>query len=453
MAQAKSAVTENGRMLKQIIFFSLPLALSSILQLLFNAADVVVVGRFVGSAALAAVGSNSSLINLLVNLFVGLSIGSNVVAARCFGARDDAGVKNTVHTSVALGLASGTAMAFVGFFAARYLLELMSCPEDVIDLATLYLKIYFVGMPMNMLYNFSAALLRAVGDTRRPLYCLTLAGIVNVILNLVFVILFNMSVAGVALATIISQTISACLVCWLLIRERGPLHLELGSISFHKGALVQILRIGLPAGLQSTVFSLSNVVIQSAINSFGSVVVAGNSAAANLESFVYTAMNAFAQAAVTFTSQNIGARRCDNLDRVMRNCLLCAGLTGLVMGTGAYLLGSPLLSFYSGEPDVIAAGLSRMGYICRTYFLCGFMDVLASCLRGRGYSVVPMVVSLLGSCAFRLVWIATVFQLFRSTETLYISYPISWILTAGVHLICLLVVRRRQSAAPLSPAA
>ena len=346
----------SGPMLQKIILFSLPLAASSILQLLFNAADVVVVGRFAGSTALAAVGSNGALINLLVNLFVGLSLGANVVAARCFGAKDEEGVRNTVQTSVTLGLVSGFLLAVVGFFAARVLLELMSCPEDVIGLSTLYLKIYFIGMPMTMLYNFSSALLRAVGDTKRPLFCLAVAGVINVVLNLVFVILFSMSVAGVALATIISQTVSACMVTALLVKEKGPLHLDLGHLGFHAGALGQILRIGLPAGLQSTVFSLSNVVIQSAVNSFGSIVVAGNSAASNLEGFVYTAMNAFAQAAVTFTSQNMGARRYDNLDRVMRNCLLCATVTGLVLGGGASLLGEPLLHFYSSDEVVTAVG-------------------------------------------------------------------------------------------------
>lgn len=417
----------SGPMLQKIILFSLPLAASSILQLLFNAADVVVVGRFAGSTALAAVGSNGALINLLVNLFVGLSLGANVVAARCFGAKDDEGVRNTVQTSVTLGLVSGFFLAVVGFFAARVLLELMSCPEDVIGLSTLYLKIYFIGMPMTMLYNFSSALLRAVGDTRRPLFCL--------------------AVAGVALATIISQTVSACMVTALLVKEKGPLHLDLGHLGFHAGALGQILRIGLPAGLQSTVFSLSNVVIQSAVNSFGSIVVAGNSAASNLEGFVYTAMNAFAQAAVTFTSQNMGARRYDNLDRVMRNCLLCAAVTGLVLGGGASLLGEQLLHFYSSDEVVVTAGLARMHIICTTYLLCGCMDVLASCLRGRGYSVLPMVVSLVGSCLLRLVWIATIFQLFHTTTMLYLSYPVSWILTALVHLACLLVVRHKMKIA------
>lgn len=447
MAQAsRTADLTSGPMLQKIILFSLPLAASSILQLLFNAADVIVVGRFAGSAALAAVGSNGALINLLVNLFVGLSLGANVVAARCYGARDERGIQETVHTAVALGVCSGILLAGVGFFAARGLLELMSCPEDVIELSTLYLKIYFIGMPMSMLYNFSSALLRAVGDTKRPLICLASAGVINVVLNLVFVIGFHMSVAGVALATIISQTVSALMVTRMLMKESGSLRLDLHKLGFHKGVLLQILRIGLPAGLQSTVFSLSNVVIQSSINSFGSIVVAGSSASGNLEGFVYTGMNAFAQAAVTFTSQNIGARKYENLDRVMRNCLLCAVVVGFVLGGGAALAGEQLLRFYSTDAAVIAAGLERLRIVCGAYLLCGMMDVLASSLRGLGYSVLPMVVSLVGSCLLRLVWIATIFQLYRSPFTLYISYPISWLLTAAVHLFCLLVVRRKLMA-------
>ena len=445
MAQtSRSADLTSGPMLQKIILFSIPLAASSILQLLFNAADVVVVGRFAGSTALAAVGSNGSLINLLVNLFVGLSLGANVVAARCFGAKDDHGVQDTVQTSVTLGFVSGVLLAVVGFFAARGLLELMSCPEDVIGLSALYLKIYFIGMPMTMLYNFSSALLRAVGDTKRPLYCLAAAGLINVVLNLVFVIGFSMSVAGVALATIISQTVSACMVTRMLMKEEGALHLDLHHLGFHMGALKQILLIGLPAGLQSTVFSLSNVVIQSAINSFGSTVVAGNSAASNLEGFIYTGMNAFAQAAVTFTSQNMGARKYQNLNRVVLNCLLCAIVTGVVLGGGAVLAGTQLLHFYSSDAAVIAAGYERLRVICGTYLLCGIMDTLASSLRGLGYSVLPMVVSFVGSCLLRLVWIATIFQLNRTPFMLYISYPISWVLTAAVHLACLLVVRHKM---------
>ena len=435
----------SGPMLQKIILFSLPLAASSILQLLFNAADVVVVGRFAGSTALAAVGSNGALINLLVNLFVGLSLGANVVAARCFGAKDDEGVRNTVQTSVTLGLVSGFFLAVVGLFCrprpagadelpgGRHR-PVHPLPQDILHrYAHDHAVQLQLGPPARRGRHKAASVLSGRGGRH------------HVVLNLVFVILFSMSVAGVALATIISQTVSACMVTALLVKEKGPLHLDLGRLGFHAGALGQILRIGLPAGLQSTVFSLSNVVIQSAVNSFGSIVVAGNSAASNLEGFVYTAMNAFAQAAVTFTSQNMGARRYDNLDRVMRNCLLCAAVTGLVLGGGASLLGEPLLHFYSSDEVVVTAGLARMHIICTTYLLCGCMDVLASCLRGRGYSVIPMIVSLVGSCLLRLVWIATIFRMFRSTGTLYISYPISWALTAGVHLICLLVVRKKMN--------
>ena len=436
----------SGTLLPKIIRFTLPLVLTGVLQLLYNAADVVVVGQFAGEEALAAVGSTGSLINLIVNIFMGLGVGASVVIARAYGARDFEAVHRGVHTAILVAAIGGVLVGIVGFFAARPLLELMDSPENVIDGATLYMQIYFIGMPANMLYTFGASILRAVGDTKRPLYYLSVAGIINVVLNLVFVILFQMSVAGVALATIISQTVSAIMVTILLIREEGALHLDLRHLGFHKGALLQILKIGLPAGLQSTVFSLSNVVIQSSINSFGSIVVAGNSAASNIEGFIYTGMNAFAQAAVTFTSQNMGARRYDNLDRVMRNCLLCAVVVGVALGGGAYFAGEGLLHFYSTDETVIAAGLARMRVICTSYFLCGVMDTLASCLRGRGYSVLPMVVSLIGSCLLRLVWIATIFQLFRSTTTLYISYPISWVLTASVHLICLLVVRHKLTA-------
>ena len=443
----RSADLTSGPMLQKIILFSIPLAASSILQLLFNAADVVVVGRFAGSTALAAVGSNGSLINLLVNLFVGLSLGANVVAARCFGAKDEHGIQDTVHTAVTLGLTSGVLLAVVGFFAARSLLELMSCPEDVIDLSSLYLKIYFIGMPMNMLYNFSSALLRAVGDTKRPLYCLAAAGIINVVLNLVFVIGFSMSVAGVALATIISETVSACLVTAMLVREKGALHLDLHKLGFHAGALKQILLIGLPAGLQSTVFSLSNVVIQSSINSFGDTVMAGSAAAQNIEGFVYAAMNAFYQSALTFSGQNYGAGKCDRVDKVALYCQGFVILTGLILGNLAFFFGSQLLGIYApGEPDVIQQGLVRMSYIGRLYAICGIMDTMVGILRGIGYSIVPMVVSLLGSCVLRLLWVWFVFPLDPVPGNLYISYPITWAITGAVHIIMFLAIRKKAYA-------
>ena len=433
----------SGPMLQKIILFSLPLAASSILQLLFNAADVVVVGRFAGSTALAAVGSNGALINLLVNLFVGLSLGANVVAARCFGAKDDEGVRNTVQTSVTLGLVSGFLLAVVGFFAARVLLELMSCPEDVIGLSTLYLKIYFIGMPMTMLYNFSSALLRAVGDTRRPLFCLAVAGVINVVLNLVFVILFSMSVAGVALATIISQTVSACMVTALLVKEKGPLHLDLGHLGFHAGALGQILRIGLPAGLQSTVFSLSNVVIQSAVNSFGSIAMAGNTASQNIEGFIYNAMNAIYQTNLSFTSQNYGGRKYKRIGRITLTCVGVVTAVGLGMGLAAFAAGESLLRIYSSDPEVIQFGLKRMAVFGTTYFLCGIMDTMVGSIRGLGSSVIPMCVSIIGVCGLRVLWIFTVFQWSRSLTTLYLSYPVTWVVTGAVHIACFLMLKRK----------
>jgi putative MATE family efflux protein len=441
----------QGPFAAKILMFALPLAASSILQLLFNAADVVVVGQFAGSAALAAVGSNGCLINLLINLFMGLSVGANVVAARFFGAKDMRSVSETVHTSIFISLIGGVVLSFFGFFAARTLLGWMATPLDVIGLAAVYLRIYFIGMPVLMLYNFGSALLRAIGDTRRPLICLAVSGVLNVILNLVFVIGFQMSVAGVALATIISEAVSAAMVLYILMHEQGPLHLDLGALRIYPGVLRQILAIGVPAGLQGTVFSLSNVVIQSAINSFGSTVVAGSSAASNLENFIYVSMNACHQACVTFTSQNVGARRYRNIDRVLRCSMLWVCVIGIGMGLGGLVAGRPLLHIYSSDPGVIDAGYRRLSIIVSTYFLCGIMDVWVGSLRGMGYSVMPMIVSLLGSCVFRLVYIATVFQIYRSEPVLYMSYPISWILTLATHTICFIIVRRkfRETPAPI----
>ena len=437
----------NGTLANKILLFALPLMASSLLQLLFNAADVVVVGQFCGKASLAAVGSNTALINLLVNLFVGLSVGANVVVAQDLGAGRKAEANRAVHTSILLAMISGVVLMIFGVIMARQMLEWMSSPENVIGLASVYLRIYFIGMPATMVYNFGSAILRAKGDTQRPLYFLLAAGVLNVVLNLFFVIVCRLDVAGVAMATSISQYVSAWLILRCLMREHGALHLNLHRMHLNKRVIGRIFQVGLPAGFQGALFSLSNVVIQSSINSFGSMVVAGNSASSNLEGFVYTAMNAFAQAAVTFTSQNIGARKYHNLDRVIRNCLLCVVVTGLVLGGGAALAGNQLLRFYSSDTAVIATGIERLKIICGSYLLCGIMDVLASSLRGLGYSVLPMVVSLVGVCALRLVWIATIFQLNRTPFMLYISYPISWTLTALVHLGCLLVVRRhlRQS--------
>ena len=433
----------NGPLLKKIILFAIPLMLSGVLQLLFNAADVIVVGRFTGNEALAAVGSTSSLINLLINLFVGVSVGANVLLGKHIGARDEENASKTVHTAVTFALVVGIAMIFVGFFLSRPLLELMGTPEDVINLSVLYMRIYFVGMPAFMFYNFGAALLRAVGDTKRPLYFLTLAGIINVIFNLIFVIVFHMGVAGVALATIISEGISAFLVFLCLKGADGVLHLDHRSLSFHKDVAIQMMKIGLPAGLQGCIFSVSNVLIQSSVNSFGSIAMAGNTASANLEGFVYNAMNSLYQTSLSFTSQNMGAKKYKRVDKILIECLVIVMIVGIVMGGGAYLIGTSLLSIYSSDPQVISYGLLRMSLICVPYFLCGMMDVFVGSLRGMGYSVMPMLVSLTGACLFRIVWIFTIFATNRSLFVLYFSYPVSWALTATAHLICYMIVRRK----------
>lgn len=437
----------HGPLAGKLLVFAIPLMLSSILQLLFNAADVIVVGRWSGKEALAAVGSNTSLINLMVNLFVGFSVGTNVVVARDLGAGREEDVRDSVHTSIALSLVSGVVLMGLGLLLSRQMLELMGSPEDVIGLAAVYLRIYFCGMPGNMLYNFGAAILRAQGDTKRPLYFLTAAGIINVILNLVFVILFHMDVAGVALATIISQYVSAILVLLTLMRDKGPLRVDLRALRLDMKVVRRILQVGLPAGFQGMVFSISNVVIQSSINSFGSTVVAGSAASSNIEGFVYAGMNAFYQTALTFTSQNYGACECKRVDRIMGLCLLYSGLIGLVLGNLAYLFGYPLGSIYApGQEEVIAQAVDRLSICCTTYFLCGLMDTQVGVLRGIGYSVVPMIVSLVGSCALRLLWVATIFQLNRTPEMLYLSYPVSWAITAATHFVFFLFIRKRAYA-------
>ncbi len=435
----------SGPLFSKIILFALPLMFSGILQLLFNAADIIVVGNFTDSTAIAAVGATSSLINLLVNLFIGISVGANVLVARSIGAGDANGVHQTVHTAILAAAVSGFVMIFVGILLSRPLLELMGTPDNVIDQATLYMRIYFVGMPAILLYDFGAAVLRAIGDTRRPLYFLLIAGVVNVILNLVFVILFHLGVAGVAIATVISQFISAGLVMYCLIRSNGVCKLVLSELRIHKEQLIAILKVGLPAGLQGVIFNISNVLIQSSINSFGSSVMAGNTAASNIEGFVYTSMNAVYQTSLSFTSQNFGARNFKRINRVLLECLGLVTVVGLVLGNAAYFFGNTLLGIYTDEAQVITYGLERLGVVSVTYFLCGVMDVLAGSIRGMGYSILPMIVSLTGACLLRIAWIMTVFQASHTQFSLYISYPISWAITAAAHIICYIIVHRRVS--------
>lgn len=433
----------NGPLFGKILIFAVPLMLSGMLQLFFNAADIIVVGQFVGHTALAAVGSTGSLINLLVNVFVGLSVGTNVLVARYYGARDAKHLHETVHTSVLTSVLSGTALIVIGLILAEPLLTLMGTPDDVLDQAALYMRIYFVGMPASMLYNFGAAILRAVGDTKRPLYFLFISGIVNVILNLVLVLVFHLGVAGVAIATVTSQVISAVLVALCLIKTDAPYRLELKKLRIHKSKLLEIIKIGLPAGMQGAVFSISNVLIQSSINSFGSTVMAGSTAASNIENFVYTAMNALYQTALSFTGQNVGGGKYKRIDKIMRICVLDVTAIGILLGGGAYLCGSTLLSIYTSDPQVIQYGLERMMFVCLPYFLCGIMDTLVGSLRGMGYSIMPMIVSLTGACALRIVWIMTIFQMNPTLPTLFLSYPVSWFVTALAHFICYLIVHHR----------
>ena len=443
----------QGALLPKVLMFSLPLIASGILQLLFNAADMVVVGQWAGKECLAAVGSTGSLINLMVNVFIGLSVGGSVAVARSFGANDPASVHKAVHTAMSLAIIAGVVVGLAGFLFCRPLLKLMDNP--VLDLATTYMKIYFLGMPFNMVYNFGASILRAVGDTKRPLIYLTIAGVVNVVLNLITVIIFHMNVAGVAIATVASQAVSAVLVVICLMRSHGVVHLDLKELRIHKRQLIDIAQVGLPAGLQGSLFSISNVLIQSSVNSFGEVVVAANSAGGNLEGFVYTSMNAIHQAALTFASQNLGAGKIRRVRRSVWVCIATVAVIGLIMGNAMLLGGQPLLSLYLDDPSaidpatgvtVLDYGMKRLAYILPTYFLCGLMDVMVGSLRGVGYSIMPMIVSLTGACIFRVVWILTVFAANPTLDILYVSYPISWALTFGVHLLCYLFIARRKLA-------
>ena len=431
----------SGSILKKMLLFTIPLMCSSILQLLFNAADIIVVGQYAGDNSLAAVGSTTSLINLLTNLFLGLSVGGNVMAAHFYGAKQDKDLEETVHTAVLLSLF----LTIVGFLFAERILTWMDTPAEVLPLAAVYLRIYFLGMPAMMAYNFGSAILRAIGDTKRPLYYLSFAGVINVLLNLLFVIVFHMDVAGVATATAISQCLSAVLVIRCLMKEEGAIRLNLRKLRIHPDKFFKILQVGIPAGFQGVVFSLSNVVIQASVNSFGATVVAGNSAALNIEGFVYMAMNAFHQAAISFTSQNMGAAKYERINRIVFTAEACGVVVGLVFGNLVVFFGYPLLGLYTASAEVAAAGMFRLKIICGVYALCGMMDVMVGILRGMGYAIMPMIVSLIGACGLRLLWIFTFFRMeqFHTPTSLYMTYPVSWTLTFLVHVICFVVVKRR----------
>ena len=433
----------EGNILPKIIKFSIPLMLSGMLQLFFNAADVIVVGRYAGDEALAAVGSTGALINLLINLFIGISIGASVLMGQAIGARDYNDAQDSLHTAMLTGFIGGIIMIFVGQVVSRPMLELMQTPDDVIELSSLYMKIYFMGMPGFMLYNFGAAILRAAGDTKRPLYYLFVSGIINVILNLYFVIVLKMSVDGVAYATIISEAISAILIVICLMRSDGYLNLSLRKLKIDGKKFIEMLKIGIPSGFTGIVFSVSNMLIQSSINSFGKLVMAANTAASNLEGFVYNAMNSIYQTALAFASQNMGAKKLDRVDDVLKKSLLVVSGVGLFFGVGAYLLGEILLRLYTPNQEVIDISMLRLLVISTSYFLCGIMDVYSGVIRGMGFSFTPMLVSMFFVCAFRVFWIYTIFERFHEQWVLYISYPVSWTITIIAYFFTYKIVRKK----------
>lgn len=438
----------TGPLLPGIIGYTIPIILTSILQLLFNAADLVVVGRYCGSIYVGAIGATGALTNLMINFFMGLSVGAGVTVAHGLGSKEDEMVHRTVHTALPTALVGGVILTVLGVCFAETFLGWMGTPEEVLPLSALYMRIYFGGITFNMIYNFCASILRAAGDTKSPLIFLSMAGVVNVVLNLIFVIFFHMDVDGVALATTISQGLSAVAMVIVLMRRTDACRLKLSRMRFYKTQLLKIVRIGLPAGIQGSLFSISNVLIQSSVNSFGDVVVSGNAAAGNIEGFVYVSMNAFHQTAVNFIGQNTGAHQYDRVKKTLWICLGCAACAGLVLGLAAYGFGEQLLSIYiTDSQEAISYGLIRMAYLCAPYFLCGIMDVSTGALRGMGASFVPMLISILGVCGMRIGWIYTVFQMpqYHTPQGLYISYPISWILTFGAQIAAFWIVYRRHT--------
>ncbi len=433
----------SGPILSQLLRLTLPLMLSSILQLLFNAADLIVVGNFASEHSLAAVGSTTALVNLLTNLFLGLSTSANVLTSRFVGQKNNKKISQTIHTSISLSIISGLILTFVGIIFAEKFLILMQTDEKVLALSTKYLRIYFMGMIAMMVYNFGSSILRSKGDTKRPLVFLSISGIINVLLNLLFVIVFKLDVAGVGLATAISQWISAILIIRCLMKEQDGFKFSFKDLKPDKNII--ILKIGIPAGFQGVVFSLSNVVIQSSINTFGDIVVAGSAAAASIEGFIWVAMNSFSQGALTFMSQNIGAGKYSRLNKITITSCACSALTGLILGNTAYMFGEILLKIYDKRPDVISTGMTRMFMVCCFYFSCGLMDCIVGSIRGMGYAVTPTIVSLLGACGLRILWILTLFRLpqFHSLKLLFISYPVSWVITFIIHLICFFIMRKK----------
>ena len=433
----------NGTVLDKLISFSIPLMLSSILQLLFNAVDIVVVGRFSGSRALAAVGSTTALINVFTNLFIGVSLGANVLAARFYATKQEKQMSETVHTAVTFALISGIVMVFVGLFFSKAALLLMDTPSDVIGQSALYMRIYFCGMPFFMMYNYGAAILRAVGDTKRPLIFLIVSGVINAVLNLFLVIGFHLDVAGVGIATVISQLVSCILVLRCLHHTESSYQLHLAKLRIRSVYLKQIFEVGVPAGIQSTVINISNAMLQSSVNSFGSIAMAGYTASNNIFGFLYVSVNSFTQACMSFTSQNYGVKKLKRMDRVLIDCMILSVVVTLILGSSVYIFGPELLHIYSNQADVIKYGMEIFSYTTVTYFLCGLMDLFPGALRGMGYSTVPMILSIIGTVGVRIIWIYGLFPSHRSLTFLFLSYPVSWIATIIMQVICFWFVRKK----------
>ena len=444
----------EGPLAGKILRYTLPLALSGILQLCFNAADMIVVGRYASGEALAAVGSTGALINLIINVFMGLAVGVSVCVAHAWGAKNKESVRQIVHTAMLTSVIAGMIVLVIGFFGCRTFLSWMGTPDNVIALSTTYMKIYFLGMPACMVYNFGASVLRSIGDTKRPLIFLVIAGIVNVLLNLLTVIGLRLGVAGVAIATAASQAVSAALVVRSLMKRQDSCRLVLRDLRIYPDKLMTIIRVGLPAGLQGAVFSISNVLIQSSINSFGSVAMEGNTAAGNLEGFIYNVMNAFYHTSLTFTGQNVGARKPERIPRIALTCIALSMAISLTLSGLMYLFREPLLAIYRPDaPEAVAYGSLRMSIIVLTYFLCGIMEVFTGSLRGMGASLTPMLISLVGACVTRVIWIYTVFAAVPTLQVLYSCYPVSWLFTILMQIVAFFVIRRnlqRRLSTPLA---
>lgn len=434
----------TGSVAKKLLIFAVPLMLSGILQLLYSAFDMIVLGTFSSDESMAAVSSTGSLVNLFVNFFLGLSVGSSVIMAKYYGANDYDNARKTLHTTMLASIIVGVVVTIIGIVFATPMLVLMDATPNLIDRSSLYLQIYFSGIIFNIIYNFGAAILRAIGDTKRPLIYLSIAGVLNILFNLLFVIVFKMDVAGVALGTIISEAVSAILIVVTLFRSEGVLKLVVKELKLDGKIFKDILLVGIPAGLQSVVFNVSNVIIQSRINSFGDLAVAGNGAASSLEGFVYAGMNAVYQATISFTSQNLGAGKFKNIKKTLAYSYLYTIIVSFAIGGLILILPNLFIGLYVKSPEALEFAKERLFIMILTYFLCGFMDCTSGAMRGMGYSTSSMLMTVIGIVGFRITWIYTFFEMNRTLANLYLSYPISWTITWLIELIVYIWIFKRN---------